>query len=229
MSKVCKAVLKILLLYLFYFFPISSYSNIIYDKNDVIISEIDLNYYKQLYSENFGQSLNESTAIKNIVIIKKLIKSFEKNNPYFLEKIDEILIEEYGSDMMEIQMVKDFMRYLKINNEFIYDYYRAKFNITDLKNIFDSFEKIELPISKNNCLTILKMHDFKNNKIFINNFYENLKKQNKKYEIEISNEIYDVCIDSRTNKIFEQSILNYINLKTKDDFKKFVYEQQKKN
>ena len=73
------------------------------------------------------------------------------------------------------------------------------------------------------------MHDFKNNKIFINNFYENLKKQNKKYEIEISNEIYDVCIDSRTNKIFEQSILNYINLKTKDDFKKFVYEQQKKN
>ena len=66
----------------------------------------------------------------------------------------EILIEEYGSDMMEIQMVKDFMRYLKINNEFIYDYYRTKFNITDLKNIFDSFEKIELPISKNNCLTI---------------------------------------------------------------------------
>ena len=227
MSKVCKAVLKILLLYLFYFFPISSYSNIIYDKNDVIISEIDLNYYKQLYSENFGQSLNESTAIKNIVIIKKLIKSFEKNNPYFLEKIDEILIGEYGSDMMEIQMVKDFMRYLKINNEFIYDYYRAKFNITDLKNIFDSFEKIELPISKNNCLTILNMHDFKNNKIFINNFYENLKKQNKKHQIKIGNEIYDVCIDSRTNKIFEQSILNYINLKTKDDFKKFVYEQQK--
>ena len=70
MSKVCKAVLKILKLYLFYFFPISSYSNIIYDKNDVIISEIDLNYYKQLYSENFGQSLNESTAIKNIVILK---------------------------------------------------------------------------------------------------------------------------------------------------------------
>ena len=137
MSKVCKAVLKILLLYLFYFFPISSYSNIIYDKNDVIISEIDLNYYKQLYSENFEQSLNESTAIKNIVIIKKLIKSFEKNNPYFLEKIDEILIGEYGSDMMEIQMVKDFMRYLKINSEFIYDYYRTKFNITDLKNIFN--------------------------------------------------------------------------------------------
>ena len=65
--------------------------------------------------------------------------------------------------------------------------------------------------------------------IFITNFYENLKKQNKKYEIEIGNEVYDVCIDSRTNKIFEQSILNYIDLKTKDDFKKFLYEQQKKN
>ena len=72
MSKVCKTVLKILLLYLFSFFPISSYSNIIYDKNDVIISEIDLNYYKQLYAENFGQSLNESAAIKNIVILKQM-------------------------------------------------------------------------------------------------------------------------------------------------------------
>ena len=120
------------------------------------------------------------------------------------------------------------MRYLKINSEFIYDYYRTKFNITDLKNIFNSFEKIELPISKNNCLTILKMYNFNEKDFFLNNFYENLRRQNKKYDVKIGNEKYDVCIDSRTYKIFEQSILNYINLKTKDDFKKFVYEQQKK-
>ena len=48
-------------------------------------------------------------------------------------------------------------------------------------------------------------------------------------QVNIGNEKYDICIDTRTYKIFEQSILNYIDLKTKDDFKKFVYEQQKKN
>ena len=72
------------------------------------------------------------------------------------------------------------------------------------------------------------MHDFKNNKIFINNFYENLKKQNKKHQIKIGNEIYDVCIDSRTNKIFEQSILNYINLKTKMILKNLYMSNRKK-
>ena len=56
---------------------------------------------------------------------------------------------------MDIQIVRDFIRYYKIKNEFIYEFY-DKFNIEDLKNIFNSFEKIELPISKNNCLTIFK-------------------------------------------------------------------------
>ena len=225
---VYKIILKIILFF-FIIYPVNLYSTIIYDKNNVIISEIDLNYYNQLYFENYGKTLNESTAIKNIVIIKKLIRNFKKSNPYFLQKIDENLIEEYGRENMDIEMVKDFLRYFKINNEFIFEYYNTKFDITDLKILLNSFDKIELPISKNNCLTILKIYDFKENDVFINNFYENLRRQNKKYDVKIGNEKYDVCIDSRTYKIFEQNILNYINLKTKDDFKRFVYDQQKKN
>ena len=56
---------------------------------------------------------------------------------------------------MDIQIVRDFIRYYKIKNEFIYEFYDKRFNIEDLKNIFNSFEKIELPISKNNCLLFL--------------------------------------------------------------------------
>ena len=110
--------------------------------------------------------------------------------------------------------------------KFIYEFYDKSFNIEDLENIFNSFEKIELPISKNNCLTIFKLVDLKDNIDFLNNFYENLKKKDKTYDLIIDNELYNVCIDSRTNKVFEQNILNYIDLKTADDFKKFVYEKQ---
>tara|TARA_B100000963_G_scaffold64102_1_gene52061 strand:- start:9098 stop:9715 length:618 start_codon:yes stop_codon:yes gene_type:complete len=204
----------------------NSYSNIIYDKNDIIITEIDLEYYNKIYSENFGKIQNKSAAIKDIVVIKKLIKNFKTKNPLFLQKIDEILNDEFSNEMMDIPIIKDFMRYFKIKNEFIVEFYNTKFNITDLKNIFDSFEKIELPISKNKCLTFLRQVDLKENINFLDNFYLNLRKEDKKYEVRIDNEIYDVCIDSRVNKVFEQNILNYIDMKTSDDFKKFVYELQ---
>ena len=202
------------------------YSNIIYDKNNIIITEIDLGYYNQIYFDNYGEIQNKSAAIKDIVVIKKLINNFKTKNPLFLKKIDETLEKEFDSETMDISIVKDFIRYFKIKNEFIFQFYNTSFNINDLKNIFDSFEKIELPISKNNCLTFLRQVDLKGNINFLNNFYLNLRKEEKKYEVDIDNEIYDVCIDSRIDKVFEQNILNYIDLKTADDFKKFVYEQQ---
>ena len=223
---VYKTTPKIIIFCLFCLLPINLYSNIVYDKNEIIITEIDLDYYNQVYFENFGKTQNEFEAIKNIVVIKKFINNFKKNNPLFLNKIDEILNEEFNSEIMDIHIVRDFIRYYKIKNEFIYEYYDKSFNIEDLKNIFNSFEKIELPISNNNCLTIFKIIDLKGNIDFLNNFYANLKKKDKTYEVIIDNEIYNVCVDSRTSKVFEQNILNYIDLKTADDFKKFVYEKQ---
>tara|TARA_B100000575_G_C23110422_1_gene641396 strand:+ start:1181 stop:1855 length:675 start_codon:yes stop_codon:yes gene_type:complete len=223
---VYKIIQRIIIFYFFSLIPMNLYSNIIYDKNNIIITEIDLGYYNQIYFDNYGEIQNKSAAIKDIVVIKKLINNFKTKNPLFLKKIDETLEKEFDSEMMDISIVKDFIRYFKIKNEFIFQFYNTNFNINDLKNIFDSFEKIELPISKNNCLTFLRQVDLKGNINFLNNFYLNLRKEEKKYEVDIDNEIYDVCIDSRIDKVFEQNILNYIDLKTADDFKKFVYEQQ---
>ncbi len=222
---VYKLTIKIIFFYFFYFIPLNLYSNIVYDKENIVISDIDLNFYKQLYFENFDKNINNSTAIKNIVIIKNLIEDFKKNNMAFLKKLDENLHKEYGNEIMDVQMVKDFMRYYKIKNEYIYEYYKKEFNINDLKIIFSSFEKIELPISDNGCLTILKVFNVKDDIYFLENFYENLIKKNKEYKIFINDIEYSVCIDSRTDKIFEKEILNYIDIKTKDDFKKFVYER----
>ena len=208
---VYKLIIKFYVFTILCLIPMNLYSNIVYDKNDIVISNIDLNYYTQLYFENFGEEINKSNAIKNIVIIKNLINNFKKNNPDFLIQIDNVLIKEYGNKKMNIQMVKDFVRYFKIKNEFIYEYYYSRFNVKDLEY---------------NCLTMLKLNNFKGNKEFLNNFYENLKKEIKKYEVTIDNIRYDVCINSKNYKLIESSILKYIDSKTKDEFKKFVYEQQ---
>lgn len=224
---VYRSIYKFIIIYLICLYPLNIYSNIIYDKNDIVISDIDLNYYKQVYFENFGERLNDQSAIKNIVLIKNVIENFKKNNPVFLKKIDDLLLVEYGNEKMNIPILRDFIRYFKIKNEFIYEFYDKKFTINDLNNIFNSFTKIELPISDNDCMTILKLVDFKYNASFLDNFYENLKKETKKYEVIIDDYKYDICIDSKTNQIFENNILRYIDLKTTDDFKKFVYERQK--
>ena len=84
-----------------------------------------------------------------------MIENFKKNNPNFIKRVDDILIKEYGEEKMNIHILRDFIRYFKIKNEFINEYYVNKFNINDLNNIFQSFEKIELPISNNDCLTII--------------------------------------------------------------------------
>ena len=66
---VYKTIAKIII---FCLLPICLYSNIVYDKNEIIITEIDLDYYNQVYFENFGETQNDFEAIKNIVVIKKI-------------------------------------------------------------------------------------------------------------------------------------------------------------
>ena len=69
-----------------------AYSSIVYDKNDISITEIELNSYLDLYQNNFGSSLSNTQAIKNIFIMKKTISFLMKNNPEFMSELDLSLI-----------------------------------------------------------------------------------------------------------------------------------------
>ena len=48
------------------------YGNIIYDKNEITITEIELIDYIEIYNNNFNISLSENSALKKIVLMKKL-------------------------------------------------------------------------------------------------------------------------------------------------------------
>ncbi len=215
-------------IFIIIFFSLNSYSNVIYDKQNIIISELDLEYYKQLHYQRFNEEINISKALKNLVKIKKLIENLKKTNPVFVKKIDEIIYNGIAVENIKSQTILDILRYFNIRNEFIYDYLNNNFKLNDLKYVFNTFERLEIPISDNKCLTIIKLVDLKDNIEFINVFFKNIETQKNDYEIFINNTKYDVCIDSRLNGIIEKEIFRFIELKIENDFDRFVYEKQDK-
>ena len=216
---------SLLFLFLCIFFLITSYlqANIIYDKDNVIITEIDLNYYKKLHSQQFNEIISNSKAIKNLVIIKKLVINLKKNNPKFLEKIDENISNELDVENIKSEIILDILRYFKTRNEFIYTYIKNDFKKDDLKNIFNSFDNLNLPLSNNNCLTIIKFVDLKYNSDFISIFYKNLKNQSEDLKISIDDLDYNVCINEKNREIIDKQIFKYANIIIEDKFNEFIY------
>ena len=214
------------LLILIFFLGIKiGYTNVIYDKNEIIITEIELNNYKELYINNFGTDISNNKAIKNIVLTKRTINSLIKNNPEFISILDQNIKLEYGKDIFKNKSLLNFIRFQKIKNEFISDYFLNNFSTKDLEIIFSNFENLVLPISKNNCLTIEKLYEFKNDIIFIENFFKKLRDESNRITTTINNELIDVCMDNKSFKIIESEIIKFIENKIEVDFDKFIYRK----
>ena len=201
------------------------YANIIYDKNEITITKIEMDNYKNLYKTNFDNEISNNEAIKNIVLIKKTISFLIKNNPNFLSVLDKNIKLEYGNEIFDNQVVLDFVRFQKIRNEFISEYFQNIFSIEDLKIIFSNFDNLKLPISKNNCLTIEKLYEVNSDRIFMESFFNKLKNKKQKITTIINNELYEVCLDNKSFKIIENEIIKFIENITEDDFDKFIYRK----
>ena len=197
--------------------------NIIYDKNDIFITEIEFNKFKKIYIEQKELELTDEAIIKNIVLIKKTIQNLTKRNPDIIKQIDKVIINEMEEIEFQDETVRDFFRFLKIRNEFMYEYYQNDFDISDLKKVFKKFETISMPISQNKCLTIDKMINVKNNEQFLNSFFKNFKTNNDDYKIIHNGKTYNICINENDFKIIESEIIKYIELITESDFNEFIY------
>ena len=214
------------LLILIFFLGIKiGYTNVIYDKNEIIITEIELNNYKELYKNNFGTDISNNIAIKNIVLIIKTIKFLKINNPDFISILDQNIKLEYGEKIFNNQNTLNFIRFQKVRNEFISEYFQNIFSIEDLEIIFTNFDSLKLPISKNNCLTIEKLYDLRNDKNFIESFFKKIRKKNIKITTSINEELYEVCLSDKLFNNIESEIIKFIESKTEDDFDKFIYRK----
>jgi hypothetical protein len=201
------------------------YCEIIYDKNDISITKIELREYQNIYMENYNSEISYNKALKEIVLMRKTIGFLLKNNPEFMNILDDSLESQIGVEFNRSNLNRDFLRFIKIRNEFISEYFQKDFEVSELKSIFKSYNEFKIPISKNDCLTIDKIEDLRDNSFFINNFYENLKKNSQTFEVKINNNIYDVCISNTLFKQIEETIIKYIELKTANTFNDFIYKK----
>ncbi|MDA8668915.1 hypothetical protein N9M26_04630 [Alphaproteobacteria bacterium] len=212
-----------LLLFVLIFIIKTAYSNIIYDKNNILITDIEMNSYLNLYKNNLGNNISKNEVIKNIVIIKNTINFLQNNNPNFLSNLDILIEKEYTKEIFNDQVRLNYIRFQKIRNEFISEYFNKDFDIKDLNKILSNFDNLRIPISKNDCLTIEKLHYASNDEQFVKNFFENLKKNQRNFEITIDNEIYNTCINTKLFSNLEKEIIKYIQNKTEKDFNDFIY------
>ena len=214
-----------LLFLIFIFIANISYSNIIYDKNNIVITDIEIENYIGLYQNNNAIRITKNKAIKNIVLMKQTINFLLKNNNEFMKILDQNIKNEFGEKIIKDQNTFNFIRYQKIRNEFISEYFQNNFNIKDLEIIFSNFDNLKIPISKNKCLTIDKVHTFNNEKSFIKSFYNNLKSGQKKFEIMINNKYYDACINDKSYKNIENLVIQFIESRTEKNFNEFIYRK----
>ena len=214
-----------LIFFLFIFTTDISYSNILYDKNGITITEFEIENYLNIYENNKQIRLTKNKAVKNIVLMKQTINFLLENNSEFMSILDKNIKAEFGGKIINDQNLFNFIRFQKIRNEFISEYFQNNFNIQDLEMIFSNLNNLKVPISKNKCLTIEKLHAVNSDKNFLINFYNSLKSRKKEFEILVNNQSYNVCIDKKLFNEIENLIIQFIENKTEDDFNKFIYRK----
>lgn len=217
---------SIKLILILFFIITKANAKIVYDKNNLVVTSIELENFHEVYYETYGEILSKNQAIKEIVLIKKIIEKVSISNPNAIKKIDKNLELKFKEKFIDqIKVKKDFYRFLSIKNEFISDYFLNNFKLKDLENIFANSKELILPISKNNCLTIIELKDLIEDSYFIESFLLNLKNNTSAFKTKINDQIFDVCINNNEFRKIETNIISYIEDKTKSEFNSFVYSK----
>ena len=214
---------KYLVTLIFIIFTNNALSEIVYNKNNLIITNIDLNNYKQIYKNNYNLDIDNNNALKDLVLINNLIRHFEKFNKEFLNQIDSQILGQYGEETFKNISFRDFLRFSKIRDEFIINYFNNSLRTDEIVELFNKLESLKLPISTNECMIIEKSIDLKNNREFIEILLKNLKNNTRDFKIFLNDSMYNICIDEDNFKFMERLIIEYIENQTSEEFKVFVY------
>lgn len=216
---------RIILTLLFSLFLNQLNSKIIYDKDGISINSLEIKEYKKIFFENNNFELSDQAVTKNIILMKKIIRILLRENPEYINEIDTIIKSQNNFETFSNELKLNFMRFSKIRSEFIVNYFQNNFSKKDLVEILSNFNEIKLPISKNNCLTIIRLNNFANNDEFYNGLFKKIQNNSIEIEVNLENQKFDVCLNSQNFKFIESEVIKYIEEKTKDDFNKFIYEK----
>ena len=151
------------------------YANIIYEKGDILITDLEVEVFINFFINDY--SLKESEAIKQIYLIKRLVKNLKKFDPQYLKNID-IAINSEQDQLLENEPLYNALRFNIIRNDFIIDYIINYLSFDDLNTIFQDYTEVKIPISQNGCLIYSDMISISNNENLIRFIYDLIKQNN---------------------------------------------------
>ena len=64
------------------------FSEIIYEKNNYIITNYELETFKSVYYDIYQEKISDKEALKNIILVSNLIDYIKNNNPQYLNNLD---------------------------------------------------------------------------------------------------------------------------------------------
>ena len=216
---------KYLFFCLLIFFNINiNASEIIYNKNNILITKQDLDQYKLI--EKNTNYLNDNIVIKEIVLIKRTNNNLKKNNPlYYEQTINQIKSKNIYIDEVNQDFLEQYLFYINVRNDIAKEFMINKFKKDQIQIIFKN-EDITFGLSKNKCMTILKTLSI--NQLNNKEIYDILDRKiiNFKFEKNLDDQKYDVCLSEKNINQVINIFNSYIIDESREDFLKFIYEKK---
>jgi hypothetical protein len=206
---------KILSIFIFQLILVNSIalSKVIYDKNGIIITDYETEVFKNIYSQDTKRNISTAEAIKEYVLVIKIVSQVVSKNPDLINLIDNNLLSQMGEKNFENQIIKNYFRYKKIKNLYISQYIKDQFDTDELRVSLNEFKELNIPISKNNCNTYDQFYNFKDNNDFFVFLLEKFKKDADNFVFTIEGITYQACIDDAILNSLQSNVFLYLNQK----------------
>ena len=196
-------------------------SEIVLQKNNIIITNNDLENYKKLHNDFYGNIIENSPAIKKLYLTLKIINLQMDINPKFDEITKKIMSEDLKKykDTYSQYILEFFLRFEILKNDYVNNY----INKNNLKEL-DKILIVEINFyNDNKCEMKKKSTKFKNltqnQKILI---MSNLNSKT----ISMKDNTY-VCLSQKNTNEINNAINNIISNKGYEEFLKYVYKNIK--
>jgi hypothetical protein len=196
-------------------------SEIVLQKNNIIITNNDLENYKKLHNDYYGNIIENSPAIKKLYLTLEIINLQMDINPKFDEITKKLMSEDLKKykDTYSQYILEFFLRYEILKNDYVNNY----INKNNLKEL-DKILIVEINFyNDNKCEMKKKSTKFKNltqnQKILI---MSNLNSKT----ISMQDNIY-VCLSQKNTNEINNAINNIISNKGYEEFLKYVYKNIK--
>ena len=196
-------------------------SEIVLQKNNIIITNNDLENYKKLHNDFYGNIIENSPAIKKLYLTLKIINLQMDINPKFDEITKKMMSEDLKKykDTYSQYILEFFLRFEILKNDYVNNY----INKNNLKEL-DKILIVEINFyNDNKCEMKKKSTKFKNltqnQKILI---MSNLNSKT----ISMKDNTY-VCLSQKNTNEINNAINNIISNKGYEEFLKYVYKNIK--